>query len=81
MMLHEMYDGLMIMDYFDNCIIGVIKGIGNEDKVCYSYKKVIAKLMREDEMSEEDAIEHFYFNMMGAYVGEHTPVFLFEEDK
>ena len=78
-MLHEMYDGLMIMDYFENGIIGVIKGIGNEDKVCYSYKKVIAKLMREDEMSEEDAIEHFEYNMIGAYVGEHTPVFLFEE--
>ena len=30
-------------------------------------------------MTEEDAMEHFYFNMMGAYVGEHTPVFLFEE--
>tara|TARA_R110000850_G_scaffold30939_6_gene85504 strand:+ start:37 stop:279 length:243 start_codon:yes stop_codon:yes gene_type:complete len=79
-MLHEMYDGLMIMDYFDDCIVGVIKGIDNKDKVCYSYKKVIAKLMRDDEMSEEDAIEHFEFNMIGAYVGEHTPVFLFTED-
>ena len=47
MMLHEMYDGLMIMDFFDDCIIGVIKGIGAEDKVCYSYSQVIAKLMRE----------------------------------
>ena len=80
-MLHEMYDGLMIMDFFDDCIIGVIRGVDSEDKVCYSYKKVIAKLMRDDEMSEEDAIEHFYFNMIGAYVGKHTPVFLFEEDE
>ena len=53
-MLHEMYDGLMIMDFFDDCIIGVIKGIGAEDKVCYSYSQVIAKLMREDEIVAED---------------------------
>ena len=56
-MLHEMYDGLMIMDHFDDCIIGVVKGIDSEDKVCYSYDKVIAKLMRDDEMEEIDAIE------------------------
>ena len=79
-MIHEMYDGLMIMDHFDDCIIGVIRGIGNEEKVCYSYRKVIAKLIRDDGMEEEDAIEHFHYNMMGAYVGENTPVFLFTED-
>ena len=79
MMLHEMYDGLMIMDHFDDCIVGVIRGIDSEDKVCYSYNKVIAKLMRDDEMEEIDAIEYFDYNMIGAYVGEHTPVFFFEE--
>lgn len=77
---HELYDGLLIMDHFDDCIIGVVKGIDNENKVCYSYQKVIHKLMREDEMEEIDAIEYFEYNMMGAYVGETTPCFLFTED-
>ena len=77
---HEMYDGLLIMDAYDDCILGVVKGCGAEDKVCYSFKKVIAKLMREDEMTEEDALEHFYYNMIGSYVGESTPVFLFKEN-
>jgi hypothetical protein len=36
--------------------------------------------MREDEMTEEDALEHFYYNMMGSYVGENTPCFLFKEN-
>ena len=31
-------------------------------------------------MSEEDALEHFYYNMIGSYVGESTPVFLFKEN-
>jgi hypothetical protein len=36
--------------------------------------------MRDDEMEEEDALEYFYYNMMGAYVGKNTPCFLFTED-
>jgi hypothetical protein len=27
-------------------------------------------------MPQEDAIEYFDFNVSGAYVGEHTPVFI-----
>ena len=45
-----------------------------------SFQQVIAKLMREDEMTEEDALEHFYYNMMGSYMGDHTPCFLFKEN-
>ena len=77
-MLHEMYDGLMVMDFFDDCIIGIVKGIDNQDKVCYSYRKVIAKLMREDDMTEEDAMEHFYYNMMGFICrGKHSMLFIY----
>ncbi len=54
--------------------------IDNEDKVCYSYQCIIAKLMRDDEMEEIDAIEYFEYNMMGAYVGSNTPCFLFTKD-
>ena len=62
---HDLYEGLLTMDDFDDCIIGVVKGIDNENKVCYSYHKVVVKLMAEDGMTEEDAMEHFYYNMMG----------------
>ena len=33
-------------------------------------------LMKRDGMNEEDAIDYFYFNVVGAYVGEYTPVFI-----
>jgi hypothetical protein len=29
-------------------------------------------------MSEEDAAEYFEYNTQGAFVGEHTPVFLYK---
>jgi len=38
----------------------------------YSVKKCMEILMIN--MSEEDAMEHFSFNISGAYVGEKTPI-------
>jgi hypothetical protein len=43
--------------------------------VCYDYHKVIDQLTLD--MSEEDAVEHFYFNVVGSNLGEYTPCFLF----
>ena len=54
---------------FDEAIIGVDK---NTMKLIYSEKKCIEILMMD--MSEEDAIEHFNFNVRGGYVGDKTPI-------
>lgn len=57
-------------DGFDGAVIGI------DDKsmrLIYSVKKCIEILMMED-MSMEDAIEHFDFNVSGAYFGEKTPI-------
>lgn len=68
---------LLVMDpdYLDAAIIGVVSRI-NFDAVCYDSNKVIELLMEHDGMSYEDALEYMDFNMKGAWVGEHTPVFL-----
>lgn len=41
----------------------------------YSTKKVIACLMKQG-MDFNSAMEYFDFNIIGAYVGESTPIFL-----
>jgi hypothetical protein len=46
--------------------------------ICYDQDKVIEILMRD--MSEEEAIEYFEFNIAGAWVGESTPFFLQKMD-
>jgi len=38
--------------------------------------EVIGILMDRDGMSEDDAVEFFDFNVLGAYVGERTPIFV-----
>ncbi len=67
-------NGLLVMDGFDDCIIGVGQRF-TDHFVVYDLKKVIAKLM-EQGMSEEEAIEFHEFNQLGAWVGPGTPVFL-----
>lgn len=59
-------------DGFDGAVIGV--EIGEPMRLIYSVGKVIEILITEDEMSLEDALEHFEFNIRGSYVGEQTPI-------
>lgn len=67
-------EGLLVMDGFDDCIVGVGQRF-TDHFVVYDFKKVIARLM-EDGLTEEEAIEFHEFNQLGAWVGPRTPVFL-----
>jgi len=58
-------------DGFDDAVIGYDM---NNDKLIYSYSKCIEILKKE--MSEEDAIDYFSYNVQGAYVGEKTPIYM-----
>jgi hypothetical protein len=72
---YDEYLMLLEPEYFDKAIVGVISGM-NINTVCYDKSKVIEILMTEDGMTEDEAHEYFDFNIMGAWVGEHTPVYL-----
>lgn len=65
----------MFADGFDDAILGVSERFGSEPIVCYDKRKVLKKL-EEDGMTEEEAIEYFEYNIIGAYVGEKTPEFI-----
>ena len=60
-------------DGFDEAIIGVDE---TSMRLIYSVKKCIEILMFE--MSEEDALEYFNFNVNSAYLGEKTPIWCFD---
>jgi len=71
-------EGLLFMDPpedFDQAIIGVCFGYGQSHKVAYDYEKVIKANMKNG-MTYDEAEEYFEHNQVGAYVGEHTPVFI-----
>lgn len=68
---------LLFLDGFDDAIAGVVDGISvsHNPKVCYILSGIIDILIAEG-LSHEEAMEHFDFNIAGAYMGENTPVFL-----
>ncbi len=60
-------------DGFDDAIIGVEE---NEMRLIYSVSKCL-KILEQD-MTELDAMEYFTFNVSGAYVGEKTPIWCWD---
>jgi hypothetical protein len=74
--LAEQYgDDILLMDGYDDCVVGVVEQFGRPPIVCYDRELVIRKLM-EDGMTQEEAEEFFEFNQIGAWVGDRTPCFL-----
>jgi hypothetical protein len=61
---------------YNDCIVGVISKFGGEQVVAYDIEKVLTRLRERDGMSEIEAIEFFEFNMLGAWMGDHTPMFI-----
>jgi hypothetical protein len=61
-------------DGFDEAILGIEEG---SMRLIYSKSKCIEILCRD--MSEEDAMEHFDFNVAGSYVGEQTPIWCLDD--
>ena len=62
---------LMFVDGFDVAIIGI-------DTVSYRVvynKEIMIEVLIAEGMSYEDALEHFSYNIEGAYVGEKTPIY------
>ena len=56
-----------------------LAGWSTDGRAIYFIDTIIGTLMDRDGMSREEAIEFFDFNIAGAYVGEYTPIYMYEE--
>ena len=80
----------LLCDGFDDAIIGMAERINLGPVVAYSVEKIIEILMKDMEVEEEEleegetienkkyemAYEYFEYNIIGAWMGEFTPVFI-----
>ena len=69
--LYDMYpdENFLKMEGFDEAVLGV------EDRtmrLVYSKSKIMRQLIKS--MDYETAMEHFDYNIAGAWVGEQTPI-------
>ena len=65
-------------DGLEDAIIGTCSRINMPDVLVYSYNKAVKIFMERDGMTHEEAVEWMDFNVVGAWVGETTPIFVHE---
>ena len=70
----EDYPNLLKADGYDKAIVGIGFKF-NTPSLVYDKRKVLLALAQGG-MTEEEAEEFFDFNIQGAYMGEHTPIFV-----
>jgi hypothetical protein len=65
---------ILLADGLDDALIGMTDD--SPHRAVYSVRKILDILIVRDGMSEPEAVEFYEFNIAGAYVGEHTPVYV-----
>lgn len=66
----------LLLDGFDNCIVGIVERTTMKPVYCYDKEQIVKQLMDEEQLTFEQAIEHFEYNIAGAWMGEGTPCFI-----
>ena len=74
-LMQELEDNdCLLADGNESALIGITEGAN--PVAVYDTQLCIKCLMDEDDMSEEDAVDFFFFNTVQAYVGEKTPIYI-----
>ena len=74
--IQEINPDALVCDGFDEAIIGMAERINLRPVVAYDVDKMIDIMVERDGMTHEEALEYFNFNILGAWMGEFTPVFI-----
>lgn len=70
----EINPDALILDGFDDAIIGLAERINLGPVVAYDMEKMIEIMCTRDEMTYEEAYEYLDYNIKGAWLGDFTPV-------
>lgn len=78
--LADIDPNIILFDGLNDAIIGHAYLRQNQTHVAvYDYDKIVEVLMESQEMDRKNAREYADFNIVGAYLGEYTPVILHGE--
>lgn len=62
----------------EDAILGTGGRINMDEVLIYSYDKCVQIFMDKDKMTYEEAVEWMEFNVVGAWWGPKTPIFMHE---
>ena len=66
---------ILFAEGYDEEIAGTVWD-GERTRVVYDTELILELLMGRSEMSYEEAVEYFDFNIAGSYMGVYTPLYL-----
>lgn len=78
--LKSIGESALLADGFDEALIGFSQRMNEPMLAVYSYEKMVQVLMDNDDLSYDDAVEYVDFNVVGAWVGEQTPIIVMPLD-
>jgi hypothetical protein len=74
--ISEINPEALLCDGFDEAIIGMAERINLGPVVAYDVDKMLNIMVERDGMTYEEAMEYFDYNILGAWMGENTPVYI-----
>ena len=75
----EYNEDALLADGFEKALIGVAERINLGPVAAYDVEKILEILMERDGLEYSEALEHFEYNIKGAWMGEFTPVYIYTE--
>lgn len=72
--LEDIDETVLLMDGFDEALVGIAQRINTPTLAVYDFDKMVELLVARDGMDYVEAVEYIEFNCAGAWVGEQTPI-------
>jgi hypothetical protein len=67
---------MLLADGFNDAVIGTGERAGQPIIVVYDFDRCVAILCERDNMSIDEAVDYMYFNVIGSWMGDETPIFM-----
>lgn len=64
----------LLADGFERALVGIT--CGSNPVAVYDINRMVGVLVEDEDMHPDDAMEYIEFNVIGAYVGEKTPMYI-----
>lgn len=68
---------IIVYNDLNASLIGYAVRQGLEPVAVYDFEMLVSNFTEKQNMSMEECLEHISYNIMGAYLGERTPIILF----
>jgi hypothetical protein len=73
----EYNEEALLIDGFEEALMGVAERINLTPVAAYNVDKILEILIERDGMTSDEALEYFEYNIIGAWMGENTPIFIY----